>query len=56
MEYNKPNPLKMMGILSENLRLLKQVLQIYFDATETHLKQQKTQVAILLNLLETNGL
>lgn len=30
-------------------------MQIYFDATESHGKQPKTQVAILLNLLGTDG-
>ncbi|KAL4113758.1 hypothetical protein QTP88_017331 [Uroleucon formosanum] len=56
MEFNKPDPLKMTGNLAENFKNFKQQLQIYFDATESHTKKEATQVAILLNLLGSDGL
>jgi len=56
MEFNKPDPLKMTGNLAENFKNFRQQLQIYFDATESHSKKEATQVAILLNLLGSDGL
>lgn len=56
MEFNKPEPLKMTGNLAENFKNFRQQLQIYFDATESHSKKEATQVAILLNLLGSDGL
>ncbi|KAL4104445.1 hypothetical protein QTP88_019746 [Uroleucon formosanum] len=56
MEFNKPDSLKMTGNLAENFKNFEQQLQIYFDATEIHTKKEATQVAILLNLLGSDGL
>jgi hypothetical protein len=56
MQFNKPNPLKTTGNLAQNFGIFRQEVQIYFDATESHLKKESTQVAILLKLLETDGL
>jgi len=56
MEFNKPNPLIMSGNLAENFRTFRQSVQIYFDATESHLKRPATQVAIILNLLGPEAL
>jgi len=56
MEFNKPDPLKMTGNLAKNFRNFRQQLLIYFDATESHAKKEATQVAILLNLLGSDGL
>jgi len=46
----------MTGNLAENFKNFRQQLQIYFDATESHSKKEATQVAILLNLLGSDGL
>ncbi|CAI6370068.1 unnamed protein product [Macrosiphum euphorbiae] len=51
MEFNKPDPLKMTGNLAENFRNFRNQLQMYFNATECHSKEEATQVAILLDLL-----
>ncbi|VVC26083.1 Hypothetical protein CINCED_3A000567 [Cinara cedri] len=56
MEFNKPSPLKMTGNLIDNFKMFKQEFQIFFDATECHMKKEATQVAILLNLLGPDGL
>jgi len=56
MEFNKPSPLMMSGNLAENFRTFRQSVQIYFDATEVHLKKPSTQVAIILNLLGPEAL
>jgi len=46
----------MTGNLAENFRVFRQSVQIYFDATESHLKKPETQVPILLNLLGPEAL
>jgi len=39
MEFNKPNSIQMSSNLTENFRLFKQSVQIYFNATESHSKK-----------------
>ncbi|CAI6359275.1 unnamed protein product [Macrosiphum euphorbiae] len=56
MEFNKPDPLKMTGNLVENFRNFRYQLQMYFNATECHSKEEATQVAILLDLLGSDCL
>jgi len=56
MEFNKPESLKLSGNIAENFKLFKDEVTIFFEATETILKSQATQVARLLNLIGTDGL
>jgi len=55
MEFNKPESLKLFGNIAENFKLFKDEVTIFFEATETILKPQATQVARLLNLIDTDG-
>lgn len=54
--FNKPSPLKMEGNVCENFKIFKQEVEIYFSATETDLKQNKVQIARLLNLMGNEAL
>jgi len=56
MEYNRPSCLKLIGNLRENYKQFKQEVEVYITATETYDKDQKVQVARLLNLIGPDGL
>ncbi|XP_050522613.1 uncharacterized protein LOC126895133 [Daktulosphaira vitifoliae] len=56
MEFNKPSPLKMTGILPQNFKFFKQQVEIYITATETDGKPKQVQVARLLNLIGSDAL
>ncbi|KAF0687262.1 Uncharacterized protein FWK35_00039318 [Aphis craccivora] len=56
LEFNRPGSLCLEGNISENFKIFKQEVLIYFKATETNKKDIDVQVARLLNLLGHDGL
>ncbi|XP_050058605.1 uncharacterized protein LOC126550676 [Aphis gossypii] len=56
LEFNRPGGLCLEGNISENFKIFKQEVLIYFKATETNKKDMDVQVARLLNLLGHDGL
>jgi len=56
LEFNRPRGLCLDGNISENFKVFKQEILIYFKATETDKKDTEVQVARLLNLLGHDGL
>ncbi|XP_022162181.1 uncharacterized protein K02A2.6-like [Myzus persicae] len=56
LEFNRPGGLCLEGNISENFKIFKQEILIYFKATETDKKDTGVQVARLLNLLGHDGL
>lgn len=55
MEFNKPDILSFTGNISENFRVFKEDVSIYFTATKTTNEQNDIQVARLKNLLGPEG-
>lgn len=55
MEYNKPENLKLSENVAKNFKLCKGEVIVFFEATKTIEKSQKTQVAQLLNLQKGHG-
>lgn len=56
LELNKQCGLCLEGKVSENFKLFKQEVFIYFKATDTDKKDNDVQVTRLLNILEGDGL
>ncbi|KAF0739490.1 Uncharacterized protein FWK35_00028159 [Aphis craccivora] len=56
LEFNRPGGLCLEGNLSENFKIFKPEVLIYFKATETNKKDIDVQVARLLNLLGHDGI
>jgi len=56
LEFNKTCGLCLEGNISENFKLFKQEVVIYFKATKTDKKDNDVQVTRLLNLLGQDGL
>jgi len=56
LEFNRTNGLCLEGNLSENFKLFKQEIEVYFKATETNKKDKDVQASRLLNLMGHDGL
>lgn len=56
MEFNKLKNLKLSGSIAQNYKLFRDKIEVFFEATETTSKSNKTQVGRLFNLLGVDGL
>lgn len=56
LQFNRPNCLCLKDNLSENSKMFKQEIKIYFKATETNKIDKGVNLARLLNLMGRDGL